>query len=108
MFSGYRIHLCPMLLACALLLSSCVGQAPDDSLYSDIFFVNNTHQPLSIQVQQTGDALLLAGEHYFVYENSVPAFTTQRILRINRQLPIAANQEIYFSTLLKMTMSALS
>ena len=98
MFSGYRIYLCPVLLACALLLSSCVGQAPDDSLYSDIFFVNNTHQPLSIQVQQTGDALLLAGEHYFVYENSVPAFTTQRILRINRQLPIAANQEIYFST----------
>ena len=85
-------------LVMCFLLASCVGEAPDNSPYSDIFFVNNTHQTLNIQVQQSGDALLQESQQYTVHEKTIPPYSTQLILRINRQNFPVAGQEFLFST----------
>ncbi|BCD99760.1 sphingomyelin phosphodiesterase [Marinagarivorans cellulosilyticus] len=85
-------------LVMCFLLTSCVGDAPDNSPYSDIFFVNNTHQTLNVQVQQSGDALLQQSQQYTVQEKSIPPYSTQLILRINRQDYSVAGQEFLFST----------
>lgn len=86
-----------LVLISTLLLSACIGQG-NKAPHSDIFLVNNTHLPLYIQVQQTGDVLLNKGEHYFIYSDTVQPYATERILRIQRQGAIAQGQSVLFNS----------
>lgn len=93
-----NLYIYTLLITCVLFLASCVGSPPDNSLHSDVFLVNSTSETLSIQIQQTGDAQLLEGQEYFMGSNTIPPFTTERILRINRQSPLPAGQAFLFTS----------
>lgn len=78
-----------------LLFSLLLGQQSWAESY--IYLTNNTDQPLTLDIEQTGSALV-KGEHWWQLADTVPPYATVRFLETNRDTGIKWGKTYYYNT----------
>ena len=86
-----------MLLSRTLLIIWLLVTAQTVLAESYVYLTNNTDQPLTLDIQQSGSSLV-KGEHWKQLATTVPPYGTVRVLETNRDQGIRWGKSYYFDT----------
>ena len=88
-------HVLRLVLSC-LCLGALFGNAAHAESY--VYVTNTTAAPVTVQVNQSGDAQLALGSSWGREASVIPAYATRRVMWMNRNVGITNGKTFYFDT----------